>query len=145
MAGCRGDTPGGKPLSEPIMVRVPRHICVTRPQWVKCVNSLFQRILFVSHMSVVLFLLTELLLYRKQLLFFTNDCVLRPIVCHWYTFCKRWRPIGFENDCWCGNVKLVIIIISTANISLVSATLNVISNYCELYNGLSLIPRQTII
>ena len=25
--------PGDKPLSEPIMVRLPTHICVTRPQW----------------------------------------------------------------------------------------------------------------
>ena len=27
--------PGGKPLSEPIMVTLLTHICVTRPQWVK--------------------------------------------------------------------------------------------------------------
>ena len=26
--------PGNKPLSEPMMVRLPTHICVTRPQWV---------------------------------------------------------------------------------------------------------------
>ena len=26
--------PGDKPLSEPIMVNLPAHICVTRPQWV---------------------------------------------------------------------------------------------------------------
>ena len=25
--------PGDKPLSEPMMVRLPTHICVTRPQW----------------------------------------------------------------------------------------------------------------
>ena len=25
---------GGKPLSEPMVVRLPTHICVTRPQWV---------------------------------------------------------------------------------------------------------------
>ena len=31
MAWCR---PGDKPLSEPMMVRLPTHICVTRPQWV---------------------------------------------------------------------------------------------------------------
>ena len=31
--------PGGKPLSEPVMVRFPTHICVTQPQWVKtCVD-----------------------------------------------------------------------------------------------------------
>ena len=27
--------PGDKPLSEPMMVRLVTHICVTRPQWVK--------------------------------------------------------------------------------------------------------------
>ena len=27
--------PGDKPLFEPMMVRLPTHICVTRPQWVK--------------------------------------------------------------------------------------------------------------
>ena len=26
--------PGDKPLSEPMMVRLPTQICVTRPQWV---------------------------------------------------------------------------------------------------------------
>ena len=29
--------PGDKPLSEPMVVRLPTHICVTRPQWVNCV------------------------------------------------------------------------------------------------------------
>ena len=35
--------PGDKPLSEPMMVSLPTHICVTRPQWVKnafCLISL---------------------------------------------------------------------------------------------------------
>ena len=27
--------PGDKPLSEPMMIRLPTHICVTLPQWVK--------------------------------------------------------------------------------------------------------------
>ena len=36
MAWCR---PGDKPLSEPMMVRSPTHIYVTRPQWV---NSLYK-------------------------------------------------------------------------------------------------------
>ena len=31
MAWCQ---PGDKPLSEPMMVRLPTHICVTRSQWV---------------------------------------------------------------------------------------------------------------
>ena len=32
--------PGGKSLSEPMMVSLPTHICVTRPQWVKHLNIL---------------------------------------------------------------------------------------------------------
>ena len=32
MAWCR---PGAKPLSEPMLISLPTHICVTRPQWVK--------------------------------------------------------------------------------------------------------------
>ena len=36
MAWCRS---GDKPLSEPMMVSLPMHICITRPQWVKHPNS----------------------------------------------------------------------------------------------------------
>ena len=32
--------PGDKPLSEPMMVCLPTHICVTRPQWVNTVRAL---------------------------------------------------------------------------------------------------------
>ena len=32
--------PGDKPLSEPMMVRLLTHLCVTRPQWVNRVNNL---------------------------------------------------------------------------------------------------------
>ena len=31
--------PGDKPLSEPMMVRLPTHICVNRPQWERLINS----------------------------------------------------------------------------------------------------------
>ena len=30
--------PGDKPLFEPMMVTSPKHICVSRPQWVNCCN-----------------------------------------------------------------------------------------------------------
>ena len=32
--------PGDNPLSEPMMARLPTHICVTRPQWVKSLKRL---------------------------------------------------------------------------------------------------------
>ena len=31
--------PGDKPLSEPMMVNLPTHICVTRPQWINTTMS----------------------------------------------------------------------------------------------------------
>ena len=33
--------PGDKPLSEPMMVSLTTHICVTRPQWVKLISSMY--------------------------------------------------------------------------------------------------------
>ena len=31
--------PGDKPLSEPMMVKLLTHICVTRPQWINIANN----------------------------------------------------------------------------------------------------------
>ena len=33
---------GDKPLSEPIMIILPTHICVTRPQWVNTLNLVYR-------------------------------------------------------------------------------------------------------
>ena len=33
--------PGDKPLSEPMMVKLPTHVCVTRPQWVKMILHVY--------------------------------------------------------------------------------------------------------
>ena len=41
MAWCWLDD---KPLSEPIMVRLPTHICITRPQWVTVVGQSFSNL-----------------------------------------------------------------------------------------------------
>ena len=38
--------PGNKPLSEPMMVRLPTHICVTRPQWVHTLRYLRRSFVF---------------------------------------------------------------------------------------------------
>ena len=40
--------PGDKPLSESMMVRLPTHICVTRPQWVNEAESLMMMKRFIS-------------------------------------------------------------------------------------------------
>ena len=41
MAWCRS---GNKPLSEPMVISLPTHICVTRPQWVNAYQHYYVRI-----------------------------------------------------------------------------------------------------
>ena len=50
---------GDKPLSEPVMVSLPTHICVTRPQWVNCmrqwldINMLYNHIWRIWHAALM--------------------------------------------------------------------------------------------
>ena len=46
--------PGDKPLSEPMVVRLPTHICITRPQWVKTQQNVkhAQKTCYWLHLSV---------------------------------------------------------------------------------------------
>ena len=45
--------PGDKPLSEPMMVSVLTHICVTRPQWVKTDNKASRIACWIQVLDVV--------------------------------------------------------------------------------------------
>ena len=54
--------PGDKPLSEPMMVSLTMHICVTRPQWVKQLGAFFFKMIFF----VILFLITVMFLYATS-------------------------------------------------------------------------------
>ena len=51
--------PGNKPLSGPMMVSLPTHICVTRPQWVnyvtmlRCLYSVLNNDIFVTGTNTV--------------------------------------------------------------------------------------------
>ena len=46
MAWCQ---PGNKPLSEPMMVSLLMHICITQPQWVKQLDFFFQNVILFSN------------------------------------------------------------------------------------------------
>ena len=39
--------PGDKPLSEPMVVSLPTHICIARPQWVKPLDSPFHSVQYI--------------------------------------------------------------------------------------------------
>ena len=59
--------PGDKPLSAPMMVRLPTHICVTRPQWVK--KSVFQLIIWNKHWIVCM---RKIISYFLDIVFIWN-------------------------------------------------------------------------
>ena len=84
--------PGDKPLSEPIMVTLPTHICVVRPQWFKVVFC--YKHFTPSHYHYYAYLLT----------------------CFEYI---RWKIIeACVNDCWVHSVKGVFKILSILSITL---------------------------
>ena len=77
--------PGDKPLSEPMMVSLPTHICVTRPQWVKTVPDVVHaHISFDSVLYSYLYTLAPevpryFVRYRQP---FSNDVIWSKSVIH---------------------------------------------------------------
>ena len=45
--------PGDKPLSEPMMVNLPTHICVTEPQWVKSLKFIWRSVIWRWNLWVI--------------------------------------------------------------------------------------------
>ena len=59
--------PGDKPLSEPMMVSLLIHICVTRPQWVKIAEPIIRHWSILMHPNLL-----------KMHIDFSSKLVLRP-------------------------------------------------------------------
>ena len=65
--------PGDKPLSGPMMVRLPTHICVTRPQWVKPLHAglvwrelLYFQLIWSFNIDISVYVLERNDLHRNQ-------------------------------------------------------------------------------
>ena len=104
MARCR---PGDKPLSEPMMVNLLTHICVTRSQWVNvngcywlprwlwCLSILYQIIMLVIYIIVIGVALTYpgpslsfgLTFHRYGEMLFCLIMVLSNVVILWQKYC----------------------------------------------------------
>ena len=76
--------PGDKPLSEPMMISLLTHICITRPQWVKNIESIDQ------------------LICMDDILFSKADW------CHIYNQHMRWFKILSAENLICGNVNFLV-------------------------------------
>ena len=76
--------PGGKPLSEPMMVRLLLHICITLPQWVKH-NIIFQK-LNLNELNIILSF--------KNWAFFSIITILTP--CELLLWLPCWCPCNYS-------------------------------------------------
>ena len=95
VAWCR---PGDKPLSEPRMVSLATHICVTRPQWVK---SLFYIALdevsglaptwhrTLVHIKTALYMI----LYYTWCVIWYRSCYLKFLRCIFFLFWSNWGQV----------------------------------------------------
>ena len=81
--------PGDKPLSEPMMVSLPMHICVTQPQWVKILTKSQQ--------------LTPLHWHEKSTM--TTQITGNLIVCQ--IVCLRHHQIKYQSPCYWPLVKRI--------------------------------------
>ena len=84
MAWCR---PGNKPLSEPMMVNLPTHICVTWPQWVKQIHHWNGKSNVVQYFNVVTFIVAHV--YEYHFKFMVLSCE---------TIFHAWTMIHWENQ-----------------------------------------------
>ena len=83
--------PGDKPLSEPMMARLPTHICVTRPQWVK---MSFGGIFYIAQ-SLGYFTLSRLW-YRLFIAWFTENLPNSETTCSWQKIYMYWQCSGWS-------------------------------------------------
>ena len=70
--------PGDKPLSEPMMVSLPTHICVARPQWVK-----------QNHRQKL-----SLILYDESLP--TETIIVKPLVGFWWSLTMKTQETQLQ-------------------------------------------------
>ena len=92
--------PGDKPLSEPMMVRLPTHTCVTRPHWVNLSNNYSNNWLYITIFQSIVCLVyaNDMLKYQSDILSIygeTRGFYLHDDVIKWTQF-PRYCPFVRE-------------------------------------------------
>ena len=82
---------GDKPLSEPMMIRLLTHICVSRPQWVKIANAYKSYLTMYGKIFWVEFQRVPLKFHPKYLTHTLKDVI----------YIQRWnlRALRFKSSC----------------------------------------------
>ena len=101
--------PGDKPLSEPIMIRLPTHICVIRPQWVNqqnesLRNATLRRLVMVPYDGEIYVIFSANNIYtpnidltRLRFIITAVCCLIRRI---WRNPCYLFQPLQLLQDMW---------------------------------------------
>ena len=76
--------PGNKPFSEPMVVSLPTHICVARPQWVKGQQFAWEKSSITSSLEGLPFYITVTQIHIDQPIQAVITC-LYLANCHWRT------------------------------------------------------------
>ena len=96
--------PGDKPLSEPMMVSLLTHICVTRPQWVN-INTIFLgmsiSIKKIRQSGEILFFIMGIPILVRQCLYIESASKF-PFLSFVQTFILQ-HYMTFNNTCLCDN------------------------------------------
>ena len=96
--------PGDKPLSEPMMISLLTHICVTRPQWVNTLRPEQNDCHFIDGIFKCIFFKETLGILIKMLLKFVAE---GPIISKSASFqvmarCRTGiKPLHFQMHCFC--------------------------------------------
>ena len=87
--------PGDKPLSEPMVISLPTHICVTRPQWVKMsICIVFKHTLEINIHQCFTFDTPVSMKWRYVVFYDVSDVprnVILPTYCHMMT---SWQTLS---------------------------------------------------
>ena len=89
--------PGDKPLSEPMLVFVPMHICVTRPQWVNAAWKLPHFHKYISSHKIV-----------WSVFYHQCYCTEYNILLYWTWHCFGWTKL-VKHQVVTTNQKLLIV------------------------------------
>ena len=114
--------PGGKPLSEIMLVKLPSHICVTRPQWVKWKGLPFY-IIIVD--IIINWKYTGYHIWNTHVCVFWFICV-RSVRYYWIKKCRitmvtiafipYWQNVLWWTNGWCDGLSILLYFLYFKNI-----------------------------
>ena len=106
---------GDKPLSEPVMVILPTHKCVTRPQWlIRCICRYWLQLLEIFanisyHLNEGESMYIQMIAMSCWIFTYT-DCLTNPCM-----DCLEWKVVNFDKTIYCCESQRNCLIVGFSN------------------------------